>query len=274
MTRKHASLAATLAAVALAFVTPSVALAQRAPAHSMGSAPAVPVARRAVSAGARVSTSRHTSFARSGTNRTGSARHSADAFGFGSGFPLSLQDLLNITPSNGFDWQYVNSINQDLPIKALIDPVTQFEVAQAERLLRSTGGGFSGSYILGGGGYYVPPETEEGAQSPEQAQTFESQPAQGPQPQIIVLQQAPAQQAAPQTQAEAPAEEPLPDRGPFTLVLRSGKEIQAVAFTHSKGRIVYITPEGGRLTIDSAELDPDATMRVNDERGTPLQLPL
>jgi hypothetical protein len=270
MIRNGACVATAVAAVSLAVMTPSVALAQRASAQAMSSAPVVPAAgRRAVSTGIRVSTSRHSSSARSSMSATNTPRHSADAFGFGGGFPLSLQDLLNITPNNGFDWQYVNSINQDLAIKALIDPVTQLEVAQAERLLRSTGGVFGGAYIFGGGGYYVPPEAEEGAQPQEEAP--EAQPTQGPQPQIIVLQQAPAQQAAPQT---PPPEQPLPDRGPFTLVLRSGKEIQAVAFTHSKGRIVYITPDGGRLSIAAAELDPAATMRINEERGTPLQLPL
>ena len=280
MNHRKASLAAAIAAMSVALLAPSGALAQTASARQM--VPAGPVSQRSVSpaarpaatSGVRVNVNGGRSVASARVSPTSTTRHSQDALGLG-GVPLSLQDLLNITPSNGFDWQYVNSINQDLAVKALIDPVTQLEVAQAERLLRRTGGAFTGAYILGGGGYYVPPEQVEGSPpSEEQAQPAESQPAQPSQPQIIVLQQAPAQQPAVQNKMEAPPQEELPDRGPFTLVLRNGKQVQAVAFTHSRGKIVYITPDGGRLTLDAAELDAEATTRINEERGTPLQLPL
>jgi hypothetical protein len=40
------------------------------------------------------------------------------------------------------------------------------------------------------------------------------------------------------------------------------------------GRIIYISNEGGRRTIALSDLDKSATVRVNEERGTPLQLPL
>jgi uncharacterized iron-regulated membrane protein len=66
----------------------------------------------------------------------------------------------------------------------------------------------------------------------------------------------------------------LPDEGEFTLVLRSGQEIEAVAFTRVDDRIVYITTGGGRHTVAVRELDVDATVRLNQERGTPLQIPL
>jgi hypothetical protein len=39
-------------------------------------------------------------------------------------------------------------------------------------------------------------------------------------------------------------------------------------------QIVYITADGSRRTIAAADLDSDATVRINEERGTPLQLPL
>jgi hypothetical protein len=195
-------------------------------------------------------------------------RNAADSFGF-AGSPLSLLDLLNITPTNGFNWQYVNAINQDLPVKALIDPVTRLEVAQAERLLRSSGGAFTGAYLLGGGyGYYVPPEEEQPAGEEQPAQ---SQPSQ---PQVIVLQQAPAQHEAASEESQTSPEEQIPDQGQLTLVLRDGKEIQAVAFTHAGDKIFYITPEGARLTMATSELDGAATERINQEKGTPLQLNL
>jgi len=66
----------------------------------------------------------------------------------------------------------------------------------------------------------------------------------------------------------------LPDEGQFTLVLTDGRWIEAVAFTHSNDTIVYITTAGSRYTIAANELDSDSTLRVNQERGTPLQSPL
>lgn len=75
-----------------------------------------------------------------------------------------------------------------------------------------------------------------------------------------------------ETEKEPPA--PVPDEGELTLVLNDGTWIQAVAFTHSNDSIVYITAAGSRYTISANELDSDSTLRVNQERGTPLQSPL
>src|ERR1700723_2189941 len=69
-------------------------------------------------------------------------------------------------------------------------------------------------------------------------------------------------------------QEPLPDVGTLTLVLRDGSHLDVVAFTMTQGQVVYITPEGRRLTISADIFDADATQRVNQERGTPMQLPL
>jgi hypothetical protein len=162
----------------------------------------------------------------------------------------------------------VNGINNvlipgNLGVEAAIDPATQWNLALAERLARNFPA--SGFYLLSGGyGYAVPQEV------PDNEQVVA--PVQQQQPQIIVLQQpaAPIQQAAPQTSAQ-PAPE-LPDAGQFTLILRNGTEIQAVAFTRMKDRIVYITADGSRRTLAWTDLDSDATVRVNQERGTPLQL--
>jgi hypothetical protein len=189
---------------------------------------------------------------------------SANGFA-GSG--LTLQQLLDPVPPPGFDYQYLSAIDSDLAVKAFIDPVTQLRLAGAQRLLRNTGRfGGSGFYLLDGGGYYLPSESDQTDQQQEQSQQPQSQ-----QPQIIVVQQAPAQQPA----SEAAAEEaPLPDVGQFTLVLHNGTRIQAVAFTHSNDSIVYITADGSRRIIAVADLDSEATVRVNEERGTPLQLPL
>ncbi len=67
---------------------------------------------------------------------------------------------------------------------------------------------------------------------------------------------------------------PLPDVGQFTLVLRNGAKIEAIGFTRMGDKIVYITAEGSRRTMATADLDTKATQEVNEERGTPLQLTL
>lgn len=168
---------------------------------------------------------------------------------------------------------FSNPISCDLPVNTLIDPVTQLEVAQAVGAgRRHRGREVSGTYILGGG-YYVPAESDE-EQAPAQpaADAAESTDAQ----QEL---QPPEQQQSEQNvqQADAYAEQSgaeIPDEGQFTLVLNDGRQIQAVAFSHSKDRIIYITPEGSRASVAFSDLDADSTVRVNQERGTPLQLPL
>ena len=111
---------------------------------------------------------------------------------------------------------------------------------------------------------------------PDDTASADSAPADQPaqQPQVIVVQAAPPSQQTAEQQAAADDSPPLPDVGQFTLVLQNGTQIQAVAFTRVNDRIVYITADGSRRTIAVADLNSDATVRVNEERGTPLQLPL
>ncbi len=75
---------------------------------------------------------------------------------------------------------------------------------------------------------------------------------------------------APEQQQAAP----LPDVGSFTLVMRDGTQVDALAFTRAQDKIIYITPDGGRRTVAVSDIDGDSTERINEERGTPLQLPL
>lgn len=245
-------------AAALFLAVPTLALAQRAPRMT-----GTPIAARgrAVSANpvvVRPGTTRGTG------NRSGStspARNAGDSIGF-AGDPLSVQDLLNPFPGFGFNFEHLSALNQDLGIKALIDPATQARLAVAEGLLRTTR--FSpGFFLLDGGGSYVVPV---GTDQQPQAQ----------QPIIIVQQPAPQQVAEQQPSQPEPAEAaaPLRDEGEFTLVLRNGKQLQAAAFTRMSDKIVYITPDGGRRTVAVGDLDSDATQRLNQERGVPLQLSL
>jgi hypothetical protein len=141
-------------------------------------------------------------------------------------------------------------------------------------------GTFPGFLFLTGGGYwYAGPglvddsegqpqdaggqEAVEGAQADDQQQ----QPPDNEQGDARAdVNSAPA----PEPQQAAP----LPDVGSFTLVMRDGTQVDALAFTRAQDKIIYITPDGGRRTVAVRDIDSSSTERVNQERGTPLQLPL
>lgn len=251
--------------VALLLAVSPFAHAQH-PGHTAVQAAPVPVRPHAV-APAGTASSRFT-----GTRRSGSHGMTAavDSNGF-FGAQLTPQELLNPFPGFGFNFEHLNSINSDLGVKAFIDPLTQVRLATAERLLRDSRFiGAPGVFLLDGGGAYVYPQGPAGPDTGDQPLPPPAQ------PQVIVVQAGGAQQSAQQSNAgtdetQAPA---LPDVGEFTLVLRNGVEISAIAFTRVNDRIIYITPAGGRRTIAASEIDSDATERTNQERGTPLQLTL
>jgi hypothetical protein len=236
-------------ALAVILLVPSVAQAQR--------------GARFVSAPPSASVRRSSAIVRTGP-RTG--RRSA--FTPVNRISANGNGLTSIYPGMGLGINGINSIltQNNLGVEAAIDPATQWNLALVERLNRSLGGIFSGGgyYFLSGGGAYVVPAEPTEVEQPLQQQQ---------QPQVIVVQQGPAQQSVAQS-VEEPVMPPLPDVGQFTLILQDGKQIQAVAFTHMNDRIIYITSDGSRRTIALSALDTDATVRVNQERGTPLQLPL
>jgi hypothetical protein len=145
----------------------------------------------------------------------------------------------------------------------LIDPATQWRIALAERYGRGSGRYAGGYYLLDGGGYVYPEDDSADSGAPPSQQ-----------PQVIVVQAPGAQPQDAPPAVEAAAQPALPDVGQFTLVLKGGKQIQAVAFTRMKDQIIYITADGSRRSMAASELDSAATTSINEERGTPLQLPL
>jgi len=178
------------------------------------------------------------------------------------GIPISVQQLLDPFPAFGFDFSHLAAVDRDLDIRALIDPVTQLRLAQAERLLRET------PATPGLFPFFVPDQPVVYVQSP---------------PPVVILQQAAAFQPAPAAATEqelvvadrrTPAPAPVSDVGEFILVRRDGTQIHAVAFTRQIDRIIYITSDGLRHSLPLGDLDPDATIRVNEERGTSLQMSL
>lgn len=242
-----------------ALVGPGVAQAQRGGVSVVGA--------RASSA-VRMQPASATRARASGTQNTNSLRaasvNSANSPFFDNGLfgdSLTIQNLLNPVPNPGFSFDHLFALNQNLGLMAFIDPATQVRLAVAERVLRSTPFAAGGNFLIDGGGSYVVPMANDQPQ------------AQQP---IIIVQQ-PAQQVAAAPAAEQPAQEasePLADEGEFTLVLRDGTHIEAAAFMHRGDSIVYITPSGNRRSLAAGDLDAGATVRVNQERGTPLQLPL
>jgi len=281
-------------AAAVLLVIPTFSQAQRATgnfrAAPSGSASASAPATH--STGVRAHTGSRANSARSvkaasltGTNASLSANTPA---GFTGGDGLTVQQILNPFPSDGFDFAHLAAIHKDDDIKALIDPATQVKLALAERRMRrkpKTANGFI--FLDGGGAYVLPVEPEADLNADADAQVaHERGQDEGQDRSQDQNGQAAAQQRAPREtqqveQLEANNErvaleqsESLPDEGEFTLILRSGQEIEAVAFTRVDNRIVYITVGGGRRTVDLRELDVDATVRLNQERGTPLQIPL
>lgn len=196
--------------------------------------------------------------------------------GYGSWGGSSLNNLLgNYVPGLGFSYGAggVNSLNQNnLGVEALINPATQAQIALALKFLRaSPQTGFGGGlwalpepYYEDYGDAAPPPEPDSGPSAPQQ-------------PSVIVVQ-APAAQAAPPADEAAPppaAATPETDgSGEFVLVKRDGTQITAGAFFHQENELVYITPSGARRTMPFSDLDVDATVLANQERGTDLQLPL
>lgn len=161
----------------------------------------------------------------------------------------------------GFGFNTLGVANQDLWLKAAIDPATQWRLFEKQRFFHGIGAFAPGFYLLDGGAYYEPMEPVEAEQAPAPEQPAPSEAT-------------PAESASEEQHGASQPAAPVEDVGQFILVLRNGTQLQTVAFTRAKDRIVYVTTDGLRRTLALADLDTDATIRVNEERGTPLQIQL
>ena len=246
--------------VALLLIFPAAARAQRG-GHMVASRP-VSFAHHPISTAPIVLRAPASSFAPrrvAGTNT--SVLSSSGSVLTNDGSTISIQQLLDPVPSPGFSFDHLFAIDRELGIRALIDPVTQLRLAQAEQLLRLTPATGALFPFFGG----------------ESPVVFVQSP-----PPVVILQQAapaaaeipaPIEEAQP-TQDATPATAPLPDLEQFILVRRDGTQIDAIGFTRQGDRIIYITTDGRRHTLALSDLDQDETVRLNEERGTSLQLPL
>ena len=163
-------------------------------------------------------------------------------------------------PGLGFDFVHLAALNSGAGVRALIDPVTQHQLALARAIRRETPVSFAAFPS-----FFPMGETA------------------GTEPTIIVVPQpaAPAAQSTEQFRprdadervAPPPPVEPVREASDFVLVRRDGGLLFAVAFTQGVERITYITKDGVRRRLALADLDVDATVRMNEERGAPLQFP-
>ena len=153
-------------AAAVLLVLPTFSQAQhatgtfRAVPSAPASAPAVHSTAVRAHAGNRAGSGRSVK-AVSSVAANGGASANAPA-GFAGSDGLTVQQILNPFPSDGFDFAHLTAIHKDDDIKALIDPATQAKLALAERRMRRKPKTASGFIFLDGGGAYVLP-VEPGA---------------------------------------------------------------------------------------------------------------
>jgi len=244
--RRFRILGTATVALAASLLIPSFALAQKPTGTAIiASAPMHAVHVRPVAAGTA---------ARSVRANTNFTTPGAPHVSFGPG---------NFGPGMGFSSNFTNGIG-DIGVEAAIDPATQLRIATAEKLfrLRRPFAGF-GYYLFDDAGYVTP--VDDSAQVPP------TNPSQ--QPIIVVEHPAPAQAGATSNESAPPLQEvaPLPDVGHFTLMMRNGSKIEAVAFSQINGKIVYIAADGTRHTLNAGDLDVESTKQVNEESGTSLR---
>jgi len=172
----------------------------------------------------------------------------------------ALQSLLGC-PVAGIESDSSNwaALNGNLAVRALIDPATQYEIAQAVRQCGATAG--------------VAPLLYPSYAAPIVLETPMAAPQPDPAPEAPLIAAAPPAEEPPAQDQTVAREQHLPDPGEFVLVQRDGRLLFAVGFTSGPGQVVYVTKEGVRRSISLDQLDVDATLRMNEVRGSSIQLP-
>lgn len=164
-------------------------------------------------------------------------------------------------PGFGFDYVHHAAVNRDIGVRAIIDPATQHQLALARAIRRETP---------------AFPVVLPLVLNTNVNQIFISTP-----PPVVIVQQ-PAVIEVPVDRAERreperieapPAPQPVAELGELVLIRNDGRVVFAVAYSVVSGRLVYVTREGFRRSFPLAELDADATLQMNEERGTSLRLP-
>jgi hypothetical protein len=203
-----------------------------------------------------------------GVISTGASRGIAGATGDGATVRTLLEGNFPV-PGLGFDYPHLAAINRNLETRALIDPVTQQRLALARQIRRETPAmpvipffPMAPQVIV----VQSPPPVivlQQGAQEADE----------GP---IMRAERVRAATREREAEMEAPAVravEPHRVLEEYVLVRKDGGVIHMVAFSARDGRIIYITREGLRRSVALAELDREATILQNEERGAEVKLP-
>jgi len=183
------------------------------------------------------------------------------------------------------DFQGVPGLGFDFPHLAAISGNTHFNPAFEQNEIRVNDNSFAPIFFSENSGLsdFIDPSLIQQIQ-----QAFQQQGQQ--QPQIIVIQQAAPiareqftsrapqaldNSAAPSNApplAPPPTVAPIRDVGEFVFVRRDGRVLFASAFFISGGQLQYVTPEGIRHTVPIAEVDTEATRKMNEAQGTAVDL--
>ena len=199
---------------------------------------------------------------------TGASRGIAGATGDGATVRNLLEGSFPV-PGLGFDYTHLAAINRNLETRALIDPVTQQRLALARQIRRETPAvpvfpifAMAPQVVV----VQSPPPVivlQQGAQEVDEAS-------------IIFAERVRAATREREAEMEPPAAravEPHRVLEEFVLVRKDGSVIHMVAFSARDARIIYVTREGQRRSIALADLDREATILRNEERGAEVKLP-
>ncbi|MBI3405219.1 MAG: hypothetical protein HY046_07145 [Acidobacteria bacterium] len=191
-------------------------------------------------------------------------------------FPSSHDRTVTLTtlPSFGFDFVHVAAVNRDLGVRALIDPVTQFQLAQARQLQSQVPAIvplITFPVIINSIQVNVapPPPTViviSSGRSSDENSVASLRP--------IIPQHKLEPDSAPSPGLDLPVVQPPPrELGEIVLLRMDGTMVFAVAYSVTGDRITYITREGLRRSFPLSALDSEATLQLNEQRGTLLRLP-
>jgi len=236
-------------------VLPVVAMAQHRGGMG-GGGPVVAVAPRGVSVGAPHVVTRVPMGARPGTtvvHRTRTAGTPNRNIGVASGLTnLPIFSTNTTVPGLGFDYPHLAAVNP--------------------RHGRGRSGfGQNGSFGFGGFLLSSPEIIVENPQAVEEAQQAAPEEVA---PNFVAGDdgRGPQRQYTPRT-SPAPAPEPAVDASEYVFVRRDGRLLFAVGYSWDNGTLRYVTRDGVRKSVTQDNLDMDATLQFNEQRGLSFRVP-
>ncbi|HWQ03588.1 MAG TPA: hypothetical protein VNL38_03825, partial [Candidatus Nitrosotenuis sp.] len=171
-------------------------------------------------------------------------------------------------PGLGFDYTHLAARDRNLPVRALIDPVTQHRFALERQALRNAPAVAASPMI------FIPISNVVIVQQPPVVVIEPPPAAQSPGPVLAAGPAAPLSDAPAEISIEKilPPAPPVRELDEMLLIRRDGSALRVVAFSANTHRLTYITRDGARRTVALAEIDLDATALANEDRYVPLKI--